>query len=171
VISLASIHYLVPPSTYFWHWDSADHAAVWSDGTTLAFAREVLPLLRELAHDAGLPPLGSLLLVIAAAKHPSQITEKWELLDRYARSLGVNDQAPGTVERLQRQVLDGLRLIAQLPTDLLQTQAARLNLLQTLFSEGANRLAVAKSIEIVDEFRAASAAESGPGVLTRQALL
>jgi hypothetical protein len=157
MLSLYTSHYLIPPPDYFWRWDPDDHTAAWSDGATLGFARELLPLLRELAREIGLPPLGSVLLVLFVAKHPDQLEEKWLLLDRYARTLGINDQAPATVQRLLEPVSLGCKLIAQLPEELRQSQGARLQLLRTLFAPAPNRLSIEKSIEIVREFRAAHA--------------
>lgn len=159
MLSRNASHYLIPPPGYFWRWDVEEHAVVWSDGTTMAFARELVPLLKEIAGDIGLPPLGSMLLVLCLAKQPEVTLEKWHLLDQFARSLGVDGVAPSTVVRLQLPVQRGLAMLARLPEDLLKGQSARLHLLRTLFEPTFNRLPADKSLEIVDEFRAATAAQ------------
>jgi hypothetical protein len=159
MLSTSASHYLVPPPEYFWRWDVEDHAAAWDDGSTLAFARELIPLLGELSVDIGLPPLGSILLILHGAKHPDQFEQKWMILDRFARSLGINDTPPMGVARLQETSRRGLLLVGQLPDDLRNTQSARLLLLRTLFLPTPNRLPVDRSVEIVAEFRAASASQ------------
>lgn len=125
----------------------------------MAFARELIPLLAELSADIGLPPLGSILLILHAAKHPDLFAEKWLSLDRFARSLGINDNAPVGVGRLQETSHRGLLLVGQLPDDLRNTQSARLLLLRTLFLPTSNRLPITRSVEIVAEFRAATASQ------------
>jgi len=159
MLSTDASHYLIPPPDYFWRWDEVDHAATWEDGSTMAFARELIPILSELSADIGLPPLGAVLLILHAAKLPDRFDEKWRILDRYARSLGINDVAPVGVGRLQETALRGLVLVGKLPEDLRNSQSARLLLLRTLFMPTSNRLPIDRSVEIIAEFRAATASQ------------
>jgi hypothetical protein len=62
------INYAIPPESYFWKWSASHDAIEWSDGTTLALWPEVHAILDFLANDSGVPPLGSLLLVLAACR-------------------------------------------------------------------------------------------------------
>jgi hypothetical protein len=57
-------HYLAPPGNYFWKWDDGGRTASWSDRTPIAFQSEILLVLEQLA-PTGLPPLGSLVLLLA----------------------------------------------------------------------------------------------------------
>lgn len=159
MLSADASHYFIPPPHYFWRWDEGDYAAVWEDGSIMAFARELIPLLAELAPDIGVPPLGAIILILHAVKHPDEFDEKWMILDRFARSLGINDVAPVGVGRLQISAHRGLDLVSQLPLDLRNSLSARLLLIRTLFQPTPNRLPIDRSVEILTEFRAATASQ------------
>lgn len=75
------VDYFRPPEPSFWRWEDGGLVASWSEGATIAFRLELLRVLQHLAPQ-GLPPLGSMLLVLAACR------ESWETLSNRAGLLG-----------------------------------------------------------------------------------
>ena len=67
---IAAKQYLLEPSGGFWKWTTQGDAIQWFDGATIAFLPELTAVLKHLASDQarGLPPLGSVLLLIAATR-------------------------------------------------------------------------------------------------------
>src|SRR5262245_25440697 len=57
--------YFTPSNHSFWRWRDAGQVIDWCDGRTIAFREELLGVLEQLAPQ-GLPPLGAVLLVLAA---------------------------------------------------------------------------------------------------------
>ena len=120
------------PERYFWRW-SEEGVAEWQNGTTIAYAQELIPLLAELAPD-GLPPLGAALLVLAAC------SENWKdssaemgLLQGLVKGLPTAEGQPSTAELLYLvRVASGfLDIIRALPAEL-RTGRAKLHLLREL---------------------------------------
>jgi len=120
------------PERYFWSW-SEEGVAEWQNGTTIAYAQELIPLLAELAPD-GLPPLGAALLVLAAC------SENWKdssaemgLFQGLVKGLPTAEGQPSTDELLSLiRVASGfLDIIRALPAEL-RTGRAKLHLLREL---------------------------------------
>ncbi len=154
MLSLSAGHYLIPPPDYFWSWEPGEGVAVLVSGRTLAFGSELLPLLEPLASDLGLPPLGSVLLVLAAARSPDSVEESKEVLDGFARMLGKDgDQMPYTLSRFFGPAMRVLEMVARLPADLRESQSARLRVLNAVFADTFNLLPQDRSREILFEFR------------------
>ena len=59
--------YLMPCSNGFWCWSDAGDAITWKDGSTIVFRAELGAVLKPFEHE-GLPPLGAVLLLIAATR-------------------------------------------------------------------------------------------------------
>ena len=57
--------YFQPPQGYFWRWAEANEVVEWVNGTTITYREELAALLTGLA-PTGLPPLGAVLLLLAA---------------------------------------------------------------------------------------------------------
>lgn len=57
--------YFQPPLGYFWRWAEGNEVVEWLNGTTITYREELAALLAGLAPD-GLPPLGAVLLLLAA---------------------------------------------------------------------------------------------------------
>lgn len=156
MLSKTAGHYLVPPPSYFWSWDLAEGAVSLTSGRTFAFGRELFPLLEKLAEESGLPPLGSILLVLYAARSPGQLADLEGEVVNFARSLGKDsNQVPHTVSRVLEPARGVLRFISELPADLRDTQSGRLEILRTVFADTFNCLPTDRSLEIVEEFRLA----------------
>ena len=153
MFSVAASHYFIPPPGYFWGWDPTDGAAVWWDGSTLAFPTELIPVLQLLAQQGGLPPLGSILLVLHAAKDPNWKTG-WEAVKVHCQSLGEKNNTPSVLVPLLHFAEKTLELVSELQEPFRKTPAARAELLRVLFEPIFNRLPVDRSIALVDEFRA-----------------
>src|SRR5262245_61783043 len=63
--------YFAPPAKSFWRWHDAGFVAAWKDELTIAFREELQVVLDRLAKH-GLPPLGSVLLLLSACR------DNWE---------------------------------------------------------------------------------------------
>lgn len=79
--TMRSINYAWPPEGHFWKWSAGRDAIEWADGTTLALWPEIHAILAHLGEDEGLPPLGSLLLMLAACRD-EDATRGVQLRDR-----------------------------------------------------------------------------------------
>ena len=62
-----TLRYLTPPEDAFWRWSADGKTVEWSDGTTIAFAPELIAVIERLAPH-GLPPFDLVLLVLAACR-------------------------------------------------------------------------------------------------------
>ncbi|GAB3638243.1 hypothetical protein GCM10027422_38330 [Hymenobacter arcticus] len=65
VPGLAIAPYFQPPQGYFWRWAEGNEVVEWVNGTTITYREELAALLTGLA-PTGLPPLGAVLLLLAA---------------------------------------------------------------------------------------------------------
>ena len=63
----AAVYYLTPPVYSFWSWSDDGEALVWRDGKTIAFRAELAAVFPRLEKQP-LPPLGAILLLLAAAR-------------------------------------------------------------------------------------------------------
>src|SRR5262245_14457781 len=64
-------HYFAPPAKSYWQWQDGTSAVTWEDGRTITFREELDLVLASLMRH-GLPPLGSVLLLLAASR------DSWE---------------------------------------------------------------------------------------------
>ena len=64
-------HYFAPPAKSYWRWQDGCSTAIWEDGRTITF-REELELVLATLMRHGLPPLGSVLLLLSACR------DSWE---------------------------------------------------------------------------------------------
>jgi len=62
-----ALSYLRAPASGLWRWDENGGVIVWMDGTTVAFREELIQILQWLA-PKGLPPFGSIVLLLAACR-------------------------------------------------------------------------------------------------------
>lgn len=62
-----AIAYVTPPVHSFWVWSDGGDTCQWRDGKTICFRQELEAVFRRLTHDL-LPPLGAVLLVLAASR-------------------------------------------------------------------------------------------------------
>jgi hypothetical protein len=147
--------WLTPPDHYLWQWDEDGHAT-WRDGSTIAVREEIAALLSFLA-PSGLPPLGSLLLLIMACQgRASQI-----------RSAALNCAAQhpdsGPTAPMARMITTAsviLDAISSLPPDLRSTAPTRSRLALFLFGDAPGLRSPDDSSAIVTAFLAAPAAHT-----------
>lgn len=144
--ALAAINYLIPPPGYLWHWSDDGSAVEGADDTTLGWWVELHALLTFLSPD-GLPPFGSILLVLTACsrRQTAALTAIKELMDRCQTS--GKGQAGG--KTLLNRVANVLESIAALPEDLRTGLPARAHLLSRLFEGTAHRQSPEASADIL----------------------
>src|SRR5262245_54425529 len=65
--SLSPTEYLARPANSFWEWRENGEVVAWPDGTTIAFRPQLVFVLERLA-PGGLPPLSSVILLLAACR-------------------------------------------------------------------------------------------------------
>lgn len=142
--------WLTPPDHYLWQWDEDGHAS-WRDGSTIAVREEIAALLAFLA-PSGLPPLGSLLLVIMACQgRASQI---------HSAALNCAAQHPesGPTAPMARMITTAsviLNAISSLPPALRSTATARSRLALFLFGDAPGLRSPDDSCAIANTFLAA----------------
>ncbi len=147
--------YLSATAASYWKWGE-DQELSWSDGPTIAFMPELNAVLRRLATN-GLPPFGSVLLLMAACRENwSEPPSRRRLLTELLNSLGRNDST-----NLLTTVCDGLDKVNALPADLRNTPSAKAELAAFVFDNAAGRLSPDVSREVVD-----SLASFGGGLVT-----
>ncbi len=128
----ALIAHLRYPKGYFWRW-SEEGVAEWQNGTTIAYAAELMPMLAGLAPD-GLPPLGAVLLIMAACNEGWQAPgAELGLLQGVIQNLLPPTGRPTTDELRYKLRVAGsvLEIIRTLPAEL-RTGRAKLLLLREL---------------------------------------
>jgi hypothetical protein len=121
-------HYFQVPAGYFWRWAEQGEVAEWHNGTTICYRAELEEVLRDLA-PGGLPPLGAVLLVLAACNEGWSYDTKATLLDL---RLQVPYEADDNWNLRRAAAL--LDVVAQLPREL-RTGPAKRHLLRELMAD------------------------------------
>ncbi|MES2709499.1 MAG: hypothetical protein V4726_23080 [Verrucomicrobiota bacterium] len=142
----AAINYLIPPPRYLWRWAEDGSAVEWEDGTTLCLWMELHALLHYLAPQ-GLPPLGSILLVLMACRKSAAAA--LESAQEFAAAATGGDKTPASALSLLRRLKAVLKVVENLPEDLRGGLPARAHLLTNLFEGISNRLSPADSAEVL----------------------
>jgi hypothetical protein len=151
--------YLVPRSTSFWKWSPDGEAIVGLDGNTIAFRRELeLVLRRQLA--TGLPPLGPIVLLMAACR------DSWPAI---SKAFGSFEELLGQLEAVAEmkspgtnglgKALASLNWIHALPDDLRQNADAKAELVAAALESAQERTTPELAAEIVVALDAGLAAE------------
>lgn len=117
---LAVAGYFQPPQGYFWRWAEGNEVVEWLNGTTITYREELVALLTGLA-PTGLPPLGAVLLLLAACNSNWQNNSaEIGLLQGLLRGLppgGPPDEELTFHLSVARRFLD---IVRELPTELRQ---------------------------------------------------
>lgn len=122
-------NYLLPPERSFWKWDDDGEVITLKSGATVVFREELAQILQRLGSQ-GLPPLASVLLVLASTRDRCYIsvgdvlaTIGWprptEKMNRLVESLFVDP--------------DGIGKLRKLSPDLKNSIEAKVNLCQIIF--------------------------------------
>lgn len=138
MLSQRTINFAIPPDDHFWKWSDGCDAIEWADGRTLALWPEVHTVIGYLGAEKGIPPLGTMLLILAACRGdwPSQRA----LNHATVRSvMGIPARGPIPTE-IAEVLITGLDQIHKLPQDLRGSLAAKCHLMATLFEGGAHCL-------------------------------
>src|SRR5580704_10775992 len=141
--------YLVPRSTSFWKWSPDGEAIVGLDGNTIAFRRELeLVLRRQLS--TGLPPLGPIVLLMAACR------DSWPAI---SKAFGSFEELLGQLEAVAEmkspgtnglgKALASLNWIHALPDDLRQNADAKAELVAAALESAQERTTPELAAEIV----------------------
>ncbi|MDB6135796.1 MAG: hypothetical protein JWM59_4039 [Verrucomicrobiales bacterium] len=138
---LAAIDYLIPPASYLWRWAPDGSAVEWQDGTTVGLWVELHALLHYL-QPQGLPPLGSILLVLMACRQSASVA------GNSAREFA-SASAGDTPAHLLRRLETVLEAVRDLPEDLRSGLPARAHLLSSLFERIPNLQSPEDSKEIL----------------------
>jgi hypothetical protein len=122
--------YVAPLVTSLWRWDDAADAIVWTEGNTIAFRQELLPVLARLA-PRGLPPMNALVWLLGACR------DNWP---ETARNLVSRAGLAASVERCDLpdwlpQLMDQLDAVHRLPAELRTLPAAKAELAAMIFEE------------------------------------
>ena len=122
--------YLLPPDRSFWHWQAGGDVVAWQGGSTIAFRAELVQILRRLAPER-LPPLSTLLLVLAATR------DNWDELpfevgDSAAWGF-TSEEAPEIAALLVNR--NGLRKLRELDPELRCSVEAKVVLAESVFEQ------------------------------------
>lgn len=143
--------YLLPSPNAFWRWRDQGVVIEWKSGGTIAFRAELIPILRHLA-PVGLPPLSTLLLVLAATRDSWGSAPIGSILNLaiWGRDGASDVDTPGSRALHNRLFSDdeGLGKINRLDPDLRKTVEAKGTLAEVLF-EGFQPLTPPNEAEIV----------------------
>src|SRR6476620_5465311 len=137
------IAYFVPREDSFWRWSGDGRAIEWRDGRTISFREEAFSIVRRLA-PSGLPPFGSIVLLLAATR------DNWhrcsdnvsEIIKGYCYEAGSSAQTQmligAVVSHRARQELvalvGDLEAVAAIPRRILDDANAVRSLAEMVFS-------------------------------------
>ncbi len=144
---MPSHEYFQQHDGYFWQWEEAGEVVAIPGGLTIAYKGFIADVLEKLV-DAGLPPFGSLLLMLIATNNDNDVSlfAVRSLVEKALANLKathINDP--------MNTALDVLTMMSTLPIKYRQGNN-RLLLLHTLFSNCHNRLSCRHSKDIYDAF-------------------
>lgn len=156
--NIAVIQYATPPSDYFWKWSGDLDAAEWRDGQTITLWQELHPILHVLQEEGGLPPLGAILLLLAACRDDWEM-KKSALHVWLTQIIGWKDWTEDSSALLDA-LFAALAPVHQLPKDLRASPQAKVHLIVALFEDSVNRLSRDASSTVMVELR-----HAGPRVV------
>lgn len=138
--------YLRPPTQAFWCWQASGNELAWSDGHRLiAFRDELRGVLLRQA-DRGLPPLGAVLLVLAAVRESWDEAESEQgLLANIVRRF---DDAAVHLELLS-EIHEGLDRVRKLDGALRRSAAGKAELIDLIFENCHDRTSPATAVEVL----------------------
>lgn len=154
--SPATLGYFSAPPDHFWEWDcgtgQGDEAVVWHDDRAAIVLRmELNLLLKELA-PTGLPPMGSILLVLDASREVWDVDRMCDRISKASLRFIGGKELPAGVVSMWPMVSRGLQQIRDLPGELRFGFPARQRLLQMVFEECDVRLPTNLSEDVVSQF-------------------
>jgi hypothetical protein len=141
----AAKNYLTPAPSTFWRWKDGGEVVAWAGGTTIVFHPELAQVLARLAPN-GLPPLGAVLLVLAATR-----ASWWEEGCGPVVLAGLTEKLDGQrwKNELVADVSRGLERVARLPDEVRATTVARAELAGLVFEQCSPRTSSGVGAEAV----------------------
>lgn len=128
--------YLTPPIKAFWNWSEDGEAVVWTENNqTIAFRPELATILRRHI-SKGLPPFGSLLLLVAACR------------DSWGTAARRSDKS--ALQELMGEKFHQLNNIRGIPSELRTGAAAKAELSAMIFETVGGRTSPAVAEAVVD---------------------
>lgn len=149
MFSCRTINYAAPPPSSFWAWSPEYDAVEWWNGSTITMWQELHGVLKFLGDDSGLPPLGAVLLLLAACRNDWLVT-CIEFHEKVMAILGVTSSDEIQVE-LKDTLVSGLKTVNDLPEDLRSSFPAKCLLVSALFEGGPYSLSRDESKKILVE--------------------
>lgn len=139
--------YFRPPQSAFWSWQDEGRVLVWADGATIVFARELQGVLARLATQ-GLPPFGSLVMLLAACR------DNWDAEPQRAHELRrlLHNLSGASAGVLFHDVIDGLHAVHQLPRELRASTTAKAEIAALVFEGCPSRLTPNESAALCRAF-------------------
>lgn len=147
------LDYFCCPPGYLWEWEDVDgeQTAVWAkDHTTIAYRQELEELLESLAGE-GLPPLGAVLMVVAAASDFWDVETMGHHLQAAVKRMSGEELSVSQQAQWSR-VASRLRAVHQLPAEMRASGPARKALLQMVFENAAGKISAADADILLVEF-------------------
>jgi hypothetical protein len=154
----ATLGYFCAPPGHFWTWHSEFRSAMGAVLGNFLGSRDTLVDLLEALAPEGLPPLGAVVLVNAAAQTVWDGVIIHTELQHACDVWKSGDPLPSTLASLWMHTARGLDAISKLPNDL-KNGAAKRVLVRTIFEGAFNRLPADLSREILDEFKSTPSLE------------
>lgn len=154
----ATLGYFCAPPGHFWTWHGEFRSAMGSVLGNFFGSRDTLVDLLEALAPEGLPPLGAVVLVNAAAQTVWDGVIIHTELQHACDVWKSGEPLPSTLASLWMHAARGLDAISKLPNDL-KNGAAKRVLVRTIFEGAFNRLPPDLSREILDEFRSTPSLE------------
>lgn len=144
--------YFSAPQQYYWQWGENGEILEFNFDLTVCYTDELLAILEAMS-DQGWPPLGSILLVLAACKedgkHIHQITN---IIRLYVHELlGQHPELYETLFRQLYQVKALLEIIARLPPEY-RSGKKRTLLLKTIFTTVPAKINSSKAKQLLHHF-------------------
>jgi len=144
----SAVNYIIPPPSYLWRWDD-DHSSIqWTGDATVCVWEELHALLHFLAPQ-GLPPAGSMLMVLMACRQKAAVVFHDAM--RFSGAVTGGDEPSATSRRLLLRLKEVLEQVQALPAELRTGLSARAHLLRTLFEGVMNRQPPAVSTAILEQ--------------------
>ena len=145
--------YFRNPKAYFWRWVEKGKIVEWRSGDTLCYREELARVLRGLT-EHGLPPLASVLLLLAACAdtwsepgdNASVLKHSWQQMPT-----APDDPSEAALEWQIRHVLLFLDVVSALPGNL-RTGEPKLHLFREVFSAQAPQISAEMASALLDEW-------------------
>jgi len=130
---------------YFWQWAEEGEVVEWRNGDTICYREDLANILAATA-ESGLPPIGTILLLLVACQDkPLSVYEK--LLVETIQQLPQPTSWRETMEGFASQAIEFMEIIQSLPAAL-RSGNNRIHLLNSLIAKIPNKIPAAKAKEM-----------------------